>query len=108
MPDASKVMRVSIVAVGSFGSFWEDEEGEKAFARSWAMDGAGQVVVMLSGKRGSSMTRTSEEGERRPRRAAEARSSCLRVGPRLSALPFFAIRLVSLASCILRVLRTAA
>lgn len=89
IPRASNVIRVSMVEVGSSDDelfFEELEAGLKAEDKIWAILSAGQVVVMLSGSFGSSMTRTSE-AERRPSIIPEAASSCLRISPRPSAFP---------------------
>lgn len=90
IPRASKVTRVSIVAVGSSEAlvdFLEDEfEGENADERIRETSAAAQVFVILSGNFESSMTRTSE-ADRRPRIVAEAASSSLRISPRPSASP---------------------
>ena len=86
-PWRSKVIRVSIVAVGSVELV--DvllAVGENADERSCAMLVADQVVVMLSWNLGSSITRTSE-AERRPRSKADAASSSLRVSPKPLAFP---------------------
>lgn len=83
------MIKVSMVAVGSSddGLFFEELEiGLNAEDSNWAILSAGQVVVMLSGNFGSSITRTSD-AERRPRTAPEAASSCFRMSPRPSALP---------------------
>lgn len=85
------MIRVSIVAVGSSDDepfFEELEAGLKAEDNIWAIWSAGQVVVMLSGNFGSSITRTSE-AERRPSTVPEAASSCLRISPRPSAFPVY-------------------
>ena len=107
MPCLSNVMRVSIVGLTSpvfpfFLSFDDDREeltaaaksglvasmssGAKAEANRCEMRSGSQVVVMLSGKKGESITKTSEE-ERRPRSTPDLASSRLRVGPRPSASP---------------------
>ncbi len=90
-PRASNVIKVSIVEVGSCDDelFVEVlEAGLKAEDSNWATWSAGQVVVMLSGNFGSSITRTSE-AERRPSIVPEAASSRLRVSPRPSAFPIY-------------------
>ena len=61
--------------------------GVKAEESTAAIPAAGQVVVILSGKAGSSIVKTSSAGERRPRRLADCMSSCFRVSPRPSAFP---------------------
>ena len=89
IPRASNVIRVSMVEVGSSREvilFVELAAGLKAEDKMWAILSAGQVVVMLSGNFGSSITRTSE-AERRPSIVADAASSCLRISPRPSAFP---------------------
>ena len=83
------MIKVSIVEVGSTDAelfFGISEVGLKAEVNIWATWSDGQVVVMLSGNFGSSMTRTSD-GERRPSIVPEAASSCLRISPRPSAFP---------------------
>ena len=91
IPWASNVIKVSIVEMGSSDNelfFEELEAGLKAEDNNWAILSAGQVVVMLSGNFGSSITRTSE-AERRPSIVPEAASSCLRISPRPSAFPMY-------------------
>ena len=83
------MIKASIVEVGSTDAelFFEVlEAGLKAEDNIWATWSDGQVVVMLSGNFGSSMTRTSD-AERRPSIVPEAASSCLRISPRPSAFP---------------------
>ena len=60
--------------------------GLKAEERILAMASVGQSVVMLSGNRESSRTRTSDS-ERRPRMEAEAWSSFFLISPSPSASP---------------------
>lgn len=62
--------------------------GAKAEARREDTWSAGQSFVMLSGKRGSSRTKTSDSS-RRPSWRALFLSSFLRVSPRPSASPVF-------------------
>lgn len=91
IPRESNVIKVSMVEVGSSDDelfFEELEAGLKAEESIWAILSAGQVVVMLSGNFGSSITRTSE-AERRPSIVPEAASSCLRISPRPSAFPVY-------------------
>lgn len=66
--------------------FWEEPAEAKAEERTLATSVGSQELVMLSGNEGESRTNTSA-GERRPRITAEDKSSCFRVGPRLSAFP---------------------
>ena len=78
-----------MVDVGSSSEeflFVELAAGLKAEDNMWAILSAGQVVVMLSGNFGSSITRTSE-AERRPSIVPDAASSCLRISPIPSAFP---------------------
>ena len=83
------MIKVSIVEVGSTDEelfFDVLEAGLKAEVKIWATWSGGQVVVMLSGNFGSSMTRTSD-AERRPSIVPDIASSCLRSSPRPSAFP---------------------
>jgi len=106
-PWASKVRRMSIVAVGGCdvdvaaavavevvdGEVVDEEEGANAEVSTEAILPASQVERMLSGKSAESRTKTSE-GERRPRSRALESSSVLRTGPRELALPVFFFRRV--------------
>lgn len=96
-PRESKVKRMSMVARGgsleffileaiTFCGFWEEPAEAKAEESTFATAVGSQELVMLSGNKGESSTKTSA-GERRPRITAEDKSSCFRVWPRLSAFP---------------------
>jgi len=68
--------------------------GVNAEDRTEDMPAAGQVVVILSGKAGSSIMKISA-GERRPRRVVDWISSRFRVSPRPSAFPRLRLKLPS-------------
>ena len=70
----------------TFCGFWEEPAEAKAEESTFAIAVGSQELVMLSGNKGESRTKTSA-GERKPRITAEDKSSCFRVWPRLSAFP---------------------
>lgn len=81
----SNVISTSMVGLGAV--FFELPDGRvKAFERRAEILSVAQSVVMLSGKSGESITKTSSSF-RRPRRRPLFTSSVLRVAPRPSASP---------------------